>query len=199
MSLCLSKTSLHFAMLGALLVLTACQRSAPKKEESIFDAPAVEIYTPSEGAVGFQILSAGDADATMRWLAIYSDVSGRTTKFRIELGADKGRFISEEGSDPIPMLEALQTALKVKQLPANVQKAEFVPFDFEMVGDAATRSENGTLTKRSGGNWVAMKIILGSRKTTMFFNFNPSMHQAEFAIADPKGGDAILAELAKIL
>ncbi len=189
-----------FCILASLTFLFACNRTPKPQPESIIDEHAAEIYTPSEGSVGFQILSMGGSeDGTLRWLGTYSDISGRTTKFRIELGADKGQILAEEGSDPIPLLESLKTALHAKRLPEGVVKTESVPFSFEMIGDSQVRSDNGTFTKDPKGGWVVMKIALGVSKAKLFFNFNPSLHEAEFAVADPKKGDAVLAEVAGVL
>jgi len=188
--------------------LTAC-----KKNPTAPSAPVetVETYTPIEGAVEFDILPLQDTEDLVSWVAAYTD-EGRTTRFRIEFGSrtasnDKGsplttgqgRFLAEKESDPIPLLENLKKTLRAKRLPAKVQQADVLPFDYIVLGENQTRSADGSFTDKPAGNWTAMKIILAKGKGEVFLNLNPVAHKAEFSIKDAGYGDIVLAELAKVL
>lgn len=186
-------------------LLVACQR--PAKPETRVE----EMYFPTDGAVGFDILPAGSSAGTQGWSATYTDQDGKTTKFRIELGpttgpSDKspalssgqGKFLAETGSDPIPLLDSLRKALQAKRMPRNVQKVDALPFDYVVVGDNQSRSPNG-MSGNPKGNWTAMKISFAKDKGEVLLNVNPVIHKAEFAVKEPADGDLVLAELAKVL
>jgi len=197
---------------GVLLLfcasLLACQRGhAPLQPET----PVVETYVPAEGSVGFDILPTGSSGDLRTWLATYTDEEGKTTRFGIELGAatgadsqssqissGQGKFLSEVGSDPIPLLTSLKKALQAKQMPAHVQKVDVLPFEFALLGENQTRSSNGSFSDKPRGDWTAMKIFLASGKAEVFLNFNPAIHKAEFSIKDQRYGDLVLAELARV-
>jgi len=181
----------------------ACQRHSTPPERTL------EPYVPSPGAIGFDIFPLGGSDSSQNWLAAYTDV-GRSTKFRIELGpatpledkagaisVGRGKLLPETDSDPMPFLQSLKTALQAKHLPTKIEKVDTLPFDYMILGQNQTRSPDDTFRGTPEGNWTAMKISL--EKGEVFLNVNPVAHKAEFSIKDPTYGDAVLAELAKIL
>ena len=185
-----------------LVVLISCQqqpREAPKRHP--------EPYVPSIGAVGFDILPLGNADGTRRWIATYTR-GGSSTKFRIEItpandsdqtGSGTGKFLREPGSDPVPLLADLKSALRAKSIPKVVEETGELPFTYVTTGENQKRSDDGSFAAASKGNWTVLKISIGKNNAVMFFNLDTFDHQAEFSIADPNQGDAILAELARVL
>jgi len=193
-------------LLGATLFsasFVACDRRSAAPEAQ------VESYTPADGAVGFDILPAGGSEGARGWLATYADEQGRTTKFRIELGAvrgtgdqgvssGQGRFLAETDSDPIPLLDSLKQALQAKRLPKDAQKVDVLPFTYLLLGENQSRLPSGSFRQSPGGNWTAMKVFLANDQAEVYFNFNPVIHKAEFSIKDPSYGDAVLGELAKV-
>ncbi|MBZ5599683.1 MAG: hypothetical protein LAN83_15335 [Acidobacteriia bacterium] len=199
---------LSWRLLSMLLVaafLVSCQRPAKP------DTRVEEMYFPTDGAVGFDILPAGSSAGAQGWSATYTDRDGKTTKFQIELGpatgsSDKspavssgqGKFLAETGSDPIPLLESLKKTLQARRMPRNVQKVDVLPFDYVVVGENQSRSPNG-LSGNPKGNWTSMKISFAKGKGEVFLNVNPVIHKAEFSIKDPGEGEFVLAELAKVL
>jgi len=202
--------ALLLCTLFTISLLIACQQdSAPKKTRREPSDLHVEPYIPVDGAVGFDILPLGNDDEARRWMATYTD-GGSSTKFRIELGAGtksdangmlfgQGKIIGEPGSDPLPLLDALKSALKAKRIPGSVKKVDELQFTYAILGEEQTRSSAGGFTDKPKGNWTAMKIFLGSKNAEVFLNFDPSDHQAEFSIKDADYGDAVLAELAKVM
>jgi hypothetical protein len=190
------------------IVLAGCNR---KHSE---DASLVEAYAPAEGAVGFDIHTAG-GDNSQSWIAIHT-AEGKTAKFRIELGQATasdaknakdlrfsfgvGRFASEAGSDPTEFLAELKRALEAKSLPnKKAEKIPSVKFDFVVLGQNQSRGSDGGFSDHPRGNWTATKIFLANGQAEVFFNFNPQLGKAEFAIKDSDYGDAVLAELVKVL
>ena len=188
-----------FLALLTISVLIACRQhsSTPearaRKESS---APFAQSYVPTGGAVKFDILPVGGTEAAHQWLASYTD-EGRTTRFRIELG-QQGRFLAETGSDPIPLLDSLQKALGAKRMPRNDRKADVLPFDYEVLGEDEARLSDGTFTDKPKGTWTAMKVVLANGRGEVFLNLNLANHQGEFSVKDPKYGDIVLAELARV-
>lgn len=201
----MARISSRIILLGSffsLITLVACQhqrREAPKRQP--------EPYVASAGAVGFDILPLGNADGTRRWIATYTR-GGSSTKFRIEITAAKdsdqtgsgtGKLLREPGSDPVPLLADLKSALRANSIPKSVEEAEELPFTYTTTAENRKRSDDGSFAATSKGNWTVLKISIGKNNTAMFLNFDTFDHQAEFAIADPDHGDAALAELAKVL
>ena len=177
----------------------ACNRPEEPK------ATTFKPYEPVEAAVGFDILPAGGPQA---WLATYTD-SGRTTKFRIEFNTattsnDKslpaaamhGKFVGQEGSDPIPLLSSLKKVLQAKRVPRSTEKVDEIPFEYTILSENQSRDSTGYFSSKPGGDWTTMKVSLG--KGEFFLNINTVAHQAEFSIKDPKYGDIVLGELAKV-
>lgn len=184
--------------------LTACQRKSK-------DAQVEPPYTATDSSVGLDILPLGGSEGARRWLATYTDSAGDTTKFDIELGeakaedqssvllsSGKGQFLPETGSDPLPLLTSLKTALEAKQIPRRAEKADTLPFTFALLGNNLTRSEDGSFISTPKGNWTSTKIFLANDQAEVYFNYNPVLHKAEFSIKDPDYGDKVLAELAKV-
>ena len=195
----------HTILLCLLLTISvgfvACQRHTADPKATTF-----EPYAPVGAAVGFYILPAGGQQA---WLATYTD-EGRTTKFRIEFNTlaasdDKslpaavmqGRFIGQEGSNPIPLLSSLKKVLQAKHMPRSTEKVDEILFEYTILSEKQSRASTGYFSSKPGGDWTTMKVSLG--KGEFFLNINTVAHQAEFSIKDPKYGDIVLGELAKVL
>lgn len=187
-----------------LAPLTACNSSSNKQ----LTIP-VETYSPADGAVGMEILRMGTTGTEQRWLTTYTD-GARTTRFTVELepaatsgdpGAPslgKGKFVSEPGSDPLPLLESLKKALNAKHLPGTIQKSDELAFSYLLVGEHQSRLPSGSFRTSPGGDWQVMKIFLANDRAQVYFNLNPVIHKAEFLIKDAEYGDTVLAELAKV-
>jgi hypothetical protein len=190
------QSGIFLLLIVGITGLVACQRH--KKEASQERKETAESYIPSEGAVGFDILPLHSSGGAQRWLATYTDDSG-TTKFSFELEAGKGKFTSEEGSNPLPLLEALKKALEAKHMPRKVEHADMLSFLYVVIGEHNSQAVGGGFNEKPSGNWTAMKIFLADGKGEVFLNFNPVLHKAEFSIKDPEYGDIVLAELAKVL
>jgi hypothetical protein len=190
---------LLLCMLPSLVILIACERH---------DAPTrhPETYVATQNAVGFDILPLGNADGTRRWIATYTK-GGSSTKFRIEIpaatdadqaGSGAGKLLRESGSDPIPLLDDLKKALRAKGMPKGVKNIDELPFTYTTVDENRRRSANGTFAENSKGNWTVLKVSMG-KGAEVFLDLDTFDHQAEFSIADPDHGDAVLAEFAKVL
>lgn len=189
--------------LVAVLALAASFLGCERQPQEQFE----ELYFPTDTAVGFDILPAGNAVAGQQWSATYLDQDGKTTKFRVELPAapgdaafpasGQGKFISEPGSDPLPLLTSLKTALQARRIPHTAQKVDALAFDFMLAGAHQSRSPKG-LSASPKGNWISLKISFGRGKGEVILNLNPVIHKAEFALKDPAEGDLVLAELAKV-
>ena len=194
-------TILLCLLLAISINFVACQRHTAEPKATTF-----EPYAPVQAAAGFDILPAGGSQA---WLATYTD-EGRTTKFRIEFNtlaasddksrpaaAMQGRFIGQEGSDPIPLLSSLKKVLQAKHLPRSTQKIDELPFEYTILSENQSRASTGYFSSNPGGDWTTMEVSLGKGKVLL--NINTVAHQAEFSIKDPKYGDMVLGELAKVL
>lgn len=172
------------------------------------EAAPEENYTPAAGAVGLDIISMGNADGDVRWMVTYTD-GGTATKFQIALNhatsssngvmaAGKGEFTSLPDSDPTALLETMRTTLKAKHMPNHAEKVESLPFEFGLLGENQSRTADGAFHTLPKGNWTATKLFLANDQAEVYFNFNPVIHKAEFAIKDPQYGDKVLAEFAKV-
>jgi len=196
-------------LLFGLLLATSGGLVGCQEKSSQTDTGTAEHYVSTEGSVGLEIITLGGSEASRRWLATYTD-GGRTTRFSIEVGkhrsADdpssppvgKGLFAAETNSDPIPLLDSLKKALRAKRTPTQVQKADVLPFDYLLLGENQSRAPDGSFSQNPQGNWTVMKIFLANDQAEVYFNFNPVIHKAEFAIKDAAYGDRALAELAKV-
>ncbi len=185
----------------ALITLGACKKAPPAKAERV-----PEPYTATPNAVKFDIFPAGGSGGAQAWTASYTD-GVRTTKFRIEMGlasavqdrsdtlSGVGTLSAEPGSDPTLLLDSLKTALHATHVPRTVTHVDSLQFTYMLLGDHQTRQPDGSFSAETG-NWTVMKISLG--KGEVFLNLNPVDAVAEFSMADPKYGDAIVSELAKV-
>jgi hypothetical protein len=167
-----------------------------------------ENYTPASGAIGLDIISMGNADGDVRWMVTYTD-GPNATKFQIALdrptssnaglmASGKGEFTSLPDSDPTALLEALRPILHAKHMPNRVEKVESLPFEYALLGADQSRTADGAFHRLPKGNWTATKLFLANDQAEVYFNYNPVIHKAEFAIKDAEYGDRLLAEFAKI-
>jgi len=196
------RLALHLAI-GVCATLLGCKHAPPK------ELTPLEPYVPAAGAVGFDIFPLESSDGTQNWLATCTD-DGGNAKFRIALdqattstvngvstSSGQGKFLPEFGSDSLKMLQNLQAALQAKHMPKTIERVEVLPFEYVILGENQTRSPDDTFRGTPEGNWTATKISL--RRGEVFLNINPTAHKAEFSIKDPAYGDAVLAQLAKVL
>jgi hypothetical protein len=195
-------------LVPVLAFLMGCQ---PRSAEP--EGRPSEPYVPSAGSVKLDILPVQSHEGSRTWLATYSDEGG-TTKFRIALGpvtqsgdkglplsSGRGEFLSEPGSDPLPLLRSLKRALEAKRMPANVRKVETLAFDYMILGENQSRSAAGSFSDQPKGDWTATKIVLakGGEPGEVYLNLDPVAHLAEFSLKSRDYGDTVLAQLAKVL
>ena len=147
-------------------------------------------------AVRLDILPGGGSEDSPQWLASYTDEEG-TTKFRFELG-EEGKFLSQTGSNPLPLLGALKKALNLKRIPQNVQQSDVLPFEYEVIAKDQTRSPDGSFTSTPKGNWETLKVSVANGKGEVYLNLDVTNHQGEFSAKDVTHGDIVLAELARV-
>jgi hypothetical protein len=83
-------------------------------------------------------------------------------------------------------------------MPNHAEKVESLPFEFGLLGENQSRTADGAFHTLPKGNWTATKLFLANDQAEVYFNFNPVIHKAEFAIKDPEYGDKVLAEFAKV-
>jgi hypothetical protein len=200
-----SRNALLSLVLPAIaVILISCQKHPAQTETP------VEPYIETAGAAGFDIIPLASSEGAPRWMGVYTD-EGRTTKFSFEPGSlptsddasaapsmGKGRFVAEEQSDPLPLLNLLKKALQAKHVPSHTEKEEDLPFSYLLLGENQSRAPDGSFSSNPKGNWTTTKIFLANDTAEVYFNFNPVNHKAEFGIKDAKFGDRVLAELAKV-
>jgi hypothetical protein len=159
--------------------------------------PVAGTRSSDPGTVNFDIAA---LPGEQRWEATYTS-QGKTAKFIVELGAGKaaensplpnlkfgqGRLVAVKGSDASSLLEELKRALEAKQLPANVVRAPSVTFTYADLGEQ--------------DHWRMIKLFFGEGdgESEVFLNLNPTLRKGQFSIKDSDYGDAVLAELAKVL
>jgi hypothetical protein len=168
--------------------------------------------------VGFDIQSMPGSQNSSVWLAAYT-AQGKTARFRIELGSSRplddkeskqfdtdirsghGQFVAENGSDPSVLLADLEKALEAKATPANVQRANTLPFTLVSFGSHESQAPGGGFNAKPPGNWTPMKIFIGGgdREGQVFLNLNPVLKKGQFSIKDADYGDIVLRQLAQVL
>ncbi|MCI0349312.1 MAG: hypothetical protein L0Z53_07800 [Acidobacteriales bacterium] len=185
-----------------MLLVAGCSRQQKDSGSS------AEPYLPDASSVTFDITSSAESTDVQSWSATYHH-AGKIARFTIELERDresighgmtfgKGRFRSQAGSDASIFLERLKTALEAKRAPKKVTKVARLPFDFVVLGEQLSRSSNG-FSGEPRGDWIAVKLFLADGEAEVYTNLNPAIGKAEFSIKDSDYGDAVLAELAKVL
>ncbi len=193
--------------ISLLVLVSACNRS-------ITEAGPPEQYIASENSVGFDLQPVNHA--TSQWIATYTS-QGKTAKFRIELGPEKGststeakqlnlsygegRLIPEPGSDSTVFLNDLRKALEAKTEVKPVVPKTAVTFTFVNLGDSSSQTDGGGYASTPRGNWTVLKLFFGGdeQESEVFLNINRRIRKAQFSIKDPDYGDLILKEFAKVL
>lgn len=188
----------------------------PSRTSGLTQAPEQSLAVgPQPGGVLFRIAQIDDAAAGTTWLATY-DAGGQVAQFRIRLqiaepapgspfAFSAGALYRQPGSDPSVFLRDLALALEASShdLPP-VQKADDLPVQVAILGTGLSRdgSEDGSpaaYLEQPEGDWIATKLFLAEGQAEVYLNLNPAAGWGEFAIKDPESGDAVLAELAKVL
>ena len=191
--------------LGSFAVLFVLFAGCSRQQNKASSVP--ETYVPQDGSIGFEI--GPESSDSQRWSAKYKE-GGKVSHFHIELAHDrrsgdygmtfgKGRFIAERDSDASVFLAKLKNVLEAKNLPKNVTRADSLPFEFVTLGEKMSRSATGSFSDEPQGNWSAFKIFLRNGEAEVYMNLNPAIGKGEFSIKDSDYGDAVLAELAKVL
>jgi hypothetical protein len=195
-------------VLGLVMLGAGCKSKPP------IEPP----YSLVEGSVGFDAkLESGSAklEEPTKWLATYKS-GGRIAQFRIEfegtkessttpirISFGKGKFVAVPGSDATALMSELKKALEAKTLPAKVARVESVPFVYAIIGNDLYRgATDGGLSGDRKGNWIAVKLFLGTGDTDegeVFLNMNPLLQKGEFSIKDSDYGDFVVGQLAKVL
>lgn len=196
------------------LVAIGCKSSHPpsSKEDKMYDIQVpVGGSNPGPSPLPFQISdgpSEWDPSKPADWLC--SVTTGKQgAKFRVHIDAlrpmeremfsGKGRFIAEPGSEASEYLQHLKSALSAKQFPTNAKRVESLPFEIVVLG--RNRAHKTPIGFSGPGSWTAAKLFLGQGDTEsqVFFNLDPAHREGEFSMKDEEYGDAVLAELAKVL
>lgn len=199
---------MRYALLFLGILLIGCHnKAAPISQSPV----VIEPYAPANGSVGFDLIPGADlSDGTRVWSAVYKSNEG-TALFGLQIfpthpssGIEfgKGKFIAIPGSQPTPLLRALQKALEAKSLPHSTQRLEELPFTIAIIGKDLHRSTEGDFDGNSTGGWTAAKIFLPghhNEDAEVFLNFNSVLKKGEFSIKDPDYGDDVLSQLAKVL
>jgi len=194
-----------------LLFMSGCTRPASKPK-----GRTAEPYVSASGSVGFDISPTESKDGSVRLRATYQS-PGKLAKFVIEfgptrnvdykdsndfpIGTGKGRFVAEPGSDASALLSDLQKALEAKTIPANVHRAQELPFTFANIGDNLSQAPDGGFNANPPGGWTAIKIFIGEgeQESEVFVNFNKAIGKGQFSIKDADYGDLVLKQLATVL
>jgi hypothetical protein len=170
------------------------------------------------GSVEFVIKQLPNENGANVWQAFYIS-QGKSAHFKIELGPAKeekkdpkdppnlsiatgaGRLVSEPGSDASVFLTDLKKALLAKSLPAKIQRAPSIPFEFVKFGDHLSPASGGGMSVDPPGNWVSMKLFFGEGddESQVFLNLNPVDGVGQFSLKDEEYGDLLLAQFAKVL
>jgi hypothetical protein len=80
-----------------------------------------------------------------------------------------------------------------------VEATDELAFDYAIVSETQTRLPDGKFSSNPAGNWLVLKLSIGSRHAEVFLNLDAPDHQGEFSTADPKYGEPVLAEFAKVM
>jgi hypothetical protein len=173
-------------------------------------------YVPNSGSAGFDIMPVPGTQSASEWIATYQS-QGKTAKFRIVFETGKsandpdaqgldikfgpGWLAAERGSDAGVLLVDLKKALEAKVMPNRVKRVSSLPFTFASLGSRQSRFDDGGFGSKPPGNWTPTKVFLGegAQECEVFLNLNPVLKKGEFSIKDADYGDAVLAELAKVL
>jgi len=203
--------SLFLCFAFGSISLPGCNSSTNRVSE-----PVAEHYIPDPGSIGFDIEQLPSNGSGQQFLATYVS-EGKTARFRIELGAtqplnDKesrdfdiqqgeGKFISEPGSDATVLLADLKKSLEAKKFPAKSKRVSSLPFVFVTLGKNQSQTPGGGFNENPPGNWTPMKLFIGEgdQEGEVFLNTNLVIKKGQFSIKDPDYGDAVLAQLARVL
>jgi hypothetical protein len=200
-------------LIGSTILIGACNRPSQKASDRI-----QEQYIPVSSAVAFDIEPLPGGNGSALWLATYSS-QGKTARFEIELGSaaaiddkeskafdidiksGKGRLIAVQQSDASVLLADLKRALEARVIPANVQRADSLSFEFVSFGEHQSQATDGGFAPKPTGNWTPMKIFIGKGEGEgqVFLNLNPVIKKGQFSIKDADYDDIVLRQLARVL
>lgn len=205
----------YFALLAIFILATVGCRSnkpATNANEKMDDIQVPITGTdPGPAPLPFQIASGPaewDVSKPTEW-SCFASSGNRTVKFRLQVDAlhpleremfsGKGRFVAEHGSDATDFLQKLASALSAKHLPKKSTQVQSLPFEIVVLG--RNRAHKIPMGFSGPGTWTAAKLFFGQgeSESEVFFNLDPAHHQGEFSMKDEEYGDAVLAELAKVL
>jgi len=185
----------------ALMLLPGCNRVADQ---------------PDETSVGFNLEPLQSSDGSQQWIATYNS-TGKIARFRIDCGAaeltpgktageaavksGEGTLLPEPGSDSSVLLVDLQKALRAKTAPGALSTKTTVPFTYVNIGENLSQARTGGFSANPPGNWTALKLIFGEgdRESEIVLHINAGSKKGQFSMKDPRYGDLVLAELAKVL
>ncbi len=200
-------------VLSSVLVLLALIPGCKPREQAGRIGGEIKFTTTDNRhpAVGFGIQPEQQNSNVWRYKASYTR-NGKTARFGIELRPEKktssepgavtgvGSFIADPRSDSSVLLTELQELLKASQPPSHDIRVRELPFQFVITGQNLDRGPNGDVVDSATGDWVRTRLFLGPQQDKEIqFNFQKSGGTGEFLVADPKIGDAVLHELAKVL
>jgi hypothetical protein len=192
-------------LLTAAPLLAGCSSTEP--EENPLGQP---------GTFAIQeIVSTPTSDGTNKiWNATIADANGPAFHFGLELRLKKGggagaqassngAFTREKGNDGTLALKQITKALEAKTIPTGGERVARLDFSIVILGTGMSRRAEPEGRKvgyfqTPRGNWITTKATLKAGEAEVFLNINPKLGVGEFAPEDPKYGNAVVAELAKI-
>ena len=192
-------------LLTAAPFLAGCSSTEP--EESPLGQP---------GTFAIQeIVSTPTSDGTNKiWNATIAGAGGPAFHFGLELRLKKGggggtvassngAFTREKGNDGTQALRQIAKAVEAKTIPTGGERVARLDFSLVILGTGMSRradpeGREASFFQTPRGNWIATKAILKAGEAEVFLNINPNLGVGEFAPEDPKYGNAVVAELAKI-
>ncbi len=130
----------------------------------------------------------------------YVDADSGVTALKVKNGY--GSISAESNSDDSVFLVDLKEALDASKIPSRSIRVRNIPFNFVVLGEKMTHTTgvDQTLVESDNGRWIGTKLFLGqSQESQVFFGFERGGGQGEFSLKASKYGDAVLAELAKVL
>lgn len=119
--------------------------------------------------------------------AVY-DAPGGAARFRITLQHQIVTLSAVRGSKPRPLLAALGKALHAKRIPAHPRRVAKLQVAVIILDYEATTG------------WALTKLMFGNNDVgEVYLGLNLKKGIGEFTLEDPKYGDAVVAQLARVL
>lgn len=164
------------ALAATFLLATPAATAAPPPSP---DAHTVRFAT--------RILSGSAQVLPLVFDAVYDAPEGKA-HFRITLAHQLVTLTALRGSKPGPMLAALERALDAKRVPAHAKRVKQLQVAVII------------LDYKAATGWALTKLMFGNNDVgEVYLGLNLKKGLGEFTLEDPRYGDAVLAQLARVL